>query len=109
MENAAAGVVRSQNPIRHHVRRKVRHGMMVNPASHTKFQIVPPVAGAAGLEPATLQDSASKADALSVELGPPIETGVRPARLVRQLRWSPEEPAPDRVPKFGHPRCVVGL
>src|SRR5829696_8462862 len=35
MENAAAGVVRSQNPIRHHVRRKVRHGMMVNPASHT--------------------------------------------------------------------------
>src|SRR3954454_14496746 len=41
MENAAKGVVRSQNSIRHYVRRKVRHGMMVNPAPHTKFLTVP--------------------------------------------------------------------
>jgi len=26
-----------EDPIRHHVRRNVRHGVMVNPASHTKF------------------------------------------------------------------------
>ena len=30
MENAAARMVRGQDPIRHHVRRKVRHGVMVN-------------------------------------------------------------------------------
>ena len=37
MENAATRMVRGEDPIRHHVRRKVRHGMMVKPASHTKF------------------------------------------------------------------------
>jgi hypothetical protein len=29
--------VRGQNPIRHHVRRKVRHGVMVNPARTQNF------------------------------------------------------------------------
>ena len=41
MENAAARMVRGENPIRHHVRRKVRHGVMVNPAPHTKFRTLP--------------------------------------------------------------------
>jgi hypothetical protein len=41
MENAAARVVRGQDPIRHHVRRQVRHRVIVNPAPHTKFQTVP--------------------------------------------------------------------
>ena len=36
MENAAARMVRGEDPIRHHVRRKVRRGVMVNPASHTR-------------------------------------------------------------------------
>jgi putative transposase len=30
VENAAAGMVRSQDPIRHHFRRQIRNGMMVN-------------------------------------------------------------------------------
>ena len=34
-------MVRGENPIRHHVRRKVRHGVMVNPAPHTKFRTLP--------------------------------------------------------------------
>jgi hypothetical protein len=29
--------VQGEDPICHHVRRKVRYGVMVNPASHTKF------------------------------------------------------------------------
>jgi hypothetical protein len=37
MENAATRMVRGEDSIRHHVRRKVRHGVKVNPASHTKF------------------------------------------------------------------------
>jgi hypothetical protein len=43
MENAATRMVRGEDPIRHHVRRKVRHGVMVNPASHTKFQTDPSI------------------------------------------------------------------
>jgi hypothetical protein len=35
-----------EDPIRHHVRRNVRHGVMVNPASHTKFLTDPRVKGA---------------------------------------------------------------
>lgn len=35
------GVPHHKNPIRHHVRRKVRHGVMVNPAPHTKFRTLP--------------------------------------------------------------------
>jgi hypothetical protein len=42
MENAATRMVRSEDPIRHHVRRKVRCGVMVNPASHTRFLTLPP-------------------------------------------------------------------
>jgi hypothetical protein len=34
-------MVRSEDPIRHHVRRKVRCGVMVNPASHTRFLTLP--------------------------------------------------------------------
>ena len=41
MENAAARMVRGKDPIRHHVRRKICHCVMVNPAPHTKFRIVP--------------------------------------------------------------------
>ena len=33
--------VRGKDPIRHHVRRKVRQSMMVNPAPHTRFLTVP--------------------------------------------------------------------
>jgi hypothetical protein len=40
MENAAARMVRGKEPIRHHVRRKVRRGVMVNQASNTKFPTV---------------------------------------------------------------------
>src|SRR4029453_5350626 len=40
MENAAARMVRGKDPIRHHVRRKVRHRVMVRPAPHTKFPTV---------------------------------------------------------------------
>jgi hypothetical protein len=41
MENATARMVRNQDSIRHHVRRKVRHSVMVNQAQHTKFRILP--------------------------------------------------------------------
>ena len=41
MENATARMVRGKDPIRHHVRRKVRHRVMVNPAPHTKFRTLP--------------------------------------------------------------------
>jgi len=37
--------VQGEDPIRHHVRRKVRYGVMVNPASHTKFLTDPRVKG----------------------------------------------------------------
>ena len=41
MENAATRMVRGEDPIRHHVRRKVRRGVMVNLAPHTRFLTVP--------------------------------------------------------------------
>ena len=41
MENATARMVRGEDPIRHHVRRKVRHSVMVNLAAHTNFLLVP--------------------------------------------------------------------
>lgn len=34
-------MVRGKDPIRHHVRREVRHSVMVNQASHTKFRTLP--------------------------------------------------------------------
>jgi hypothetical protein len=37
--------VHGEDPIRHHLRRKVRCGVMVNPASHTKFLTEPPGQG----------------------------------------------------------------
>jgi len=37
--------VQGEDPIRHHVRRKVRYGVMVNPASQTKFLTEPPDQG----------------------------------------------------------------
>ena len=41
MENAATRMVRGEDSIRHHVRRKIRHCVMVNPAPHTRFLTVP--------------------------------------------------------------------
>lgn len=41
LEHAATRMGRGEDPLRHHVRRKVRQGVMVNPASHTSFLTVP--------------------------------------------------------------------